>query len=66
MKRGSKSPTSGGVFSSALYFTEICLFRKVSADPEKECLEHGSKKIFGKKERLTGGKPGYYYEKRFV
>lgn len=36
---------SGRMLNSAVYCTEICLFRKISADMEKECLEHSSKKI---------------------
>lgn len=65
-RTGSNSPPSGRMLSSAVYRTGICLFRKVSADMEKECLEHSSEKTCSEKERLIGGKPDYHQEKRFI
>lgn len=59
-RTGSNSPPSGRMLSSAVYRTGICLFRKVSADMEKECLEHSSEKTCSEKERLIGGKPDYH------
>lgn len=43
-RRGSNSLPSGRMLSSTLYYTEVCLFRALSADMEKECLEHSLKK----------------------
>lgn len=43
-RRGSSSPPSARMLSSALYYTEVCLLRALSADMEKECLERSLKR----------------------
>lgn len=43
-RRGSNSPPPGRMLSSTLHYREVCLFKALSADMEKECLEQSLKK----------------------